>query len=200
MSADDTSPQPYEPSENLKTKLAEREAALKAEGTAHQAFRKGIANELDTDPTISHAELAEHLPWHVETVRLIAKEHGATKRQRRRAQDGPPRAYVPSDAYKALRAAWQRAVKAREEAVTATREAVAAELTANRHLSNDELAEHLPWSEEIVRQIAREYQVPRRYRRGDDHKVTKAAGEDRVVVPRSWYEKQKDIDTTILDR
>ena len=68
--------------------------------------------------------------------------------------------YEPSPQLVAALAKFTDAEGAVEAAREALREAVAAELTAYSDLTNDKLAEHLPWSGETVRGIAREYEIP----------------------------------------
>jgi hypothetical protein len=70
--------------------------------------------------------------------------------------------YTPSDDVKAA----LQAVKDAEDALKLRRKelraAVAADLKANPDVTNDVMAEHLPFTSETVRQIAREYDVPRK--------------------------------------
>ncbi|MYX36525.1 MULTISPECIES: hypothetical protein [unclassified Streptomyces] len=68
--------------------------------------------------------------------------------------------YRPSDELREDLRAWQDAVRAEERARHALRKRVADELKATG-VTNATIAQHLPWTEENVRLIAREYGVPR---------------------------------------
>lgn len=67
--------------------------------------------------------------------------------------------YAPSAALKAALAELEQAQQAVLDAREKVRAAVAGDLKAF-DITNDVIAEHLPWSEETVRGIAREYGVP----------------------------------------
>ncbi|MEC3995035.1 hypothetical protein VSR01_16440 [Actinacidiphila sp. DG2A-62] len=73
-----------------------------------------------------------------------------------------PAAYAPSeqlqDALKELGKAEEAVAAAR----TAVRAAIAADLRAFPSVTTDEMAAHVPYSNETVRGIAREYDVPRK--------------------------------------
>ena len=63
-------------------------------------------------------------------------------------------------------------------------------------MTNREVSEHLPWSEEQVRLIARKYDVPRRRKRDDDHKIIEKGGQPaQVVVPYDWYKEHSGDDS-----
>lgn len=72
--------------------------------------------------------------------------------------------YTPStaltDALRALEEAEELLKTRRAE----LRAAVAADLKAHPEVTARAMAEHLPWTEETVRQIAREHDVPRKRR------------------------------------
>jgi hypothetical protein len=68
--------------------------------------------------------------------------------------------YRPSPQLADALAAYTAAQEAAEDRRVALRAAVAAELIAYSDLTNELLAEHLPWSGETVRGIAREYEIP----------------------------------------
>jgi hypothetical protein len=70
-------------------------------------------------------------------------------------------AYRPSPELTKALDAFTKAQEAADQAREALRAAVAQELKAYE-VSNDAVAEHLPWSGETVRGIAREYDVPRK--------------------------------------
>ncbi|GAA2107914.1 hypothetical protein [Streptomyces synnematoformans] len=69
--------------------------------------------------------------------------------------------YSPSPQLAAALTAFEEALTEVEERRRALREAVAADLKAY-DVTNDVVADHLPWSAETVRGIAREYGVPPR--------------------------------------
>lgn len=71
-------------------------------------------------------------------------------------------AYTPSDDLTAALKAMEEAEELLRQRRQAVRAAVAADLKANPDATNDEVAEHLPYTAETVRQIAREYDVPRK--------------------------------------
>lgn len=71
--------------------------------------------------------------------------------------------YSPSPELAAALAAFAEAQEAAEKAREKLRAAVAADLKAFE-VTTDVVAEHLPWSAETVRGIAREYDVPRKRR------------------------------------
>lgn len=69
-------------------------------------------------------------------------------------------AYTPSPELKDALEALAQAERLVDERRTAARAAVAADLKANPDVTNPVIAEHLPWTPETVRGIAREYGVP----------------------------------------
>ncbi|WP_329368839.1 hypothetical protein OG896_24845 [Streptomyces sp. NBC_00669] len=73
-----------------------------------------------------------------------------------------PQVYVPSDQLREALADLTDAEEALVKARTGMRAAIAADLRAHPTLSTDEMAKHTPWSNETVRGIAREYDVPRK--------------------------------------
>lgn len=70
-------------------------------------------------------------------------------------------AYTPSEQLAAALDDFTKATEAAEQARLQLRVAVAQELKTYE-VSNDAVAEHLPWSGETVRGIAREFEVPRK--------------------------------------
>jgi len=70
--------------------------------------------------------------------------------------------YTPSEAVTAGLKAVEDAEEALRQRRQELRAAVAADLKANPDATNDDVAEHLPYTAETVRQIAREYDVPRK--------------------------------------
>ena len=69
--------------------------------------------------------------------------------------------YSPSPQLTAALVAFTKAQQAEEQARINLRAAVADDLKTY-DITNDVIAEHLPWSSETVRGIAREYEVPRK--------------------------------------
>jgi hypothetical protein len=69
--------------------------------------------------------------------------------------------YSPSPELAAALDAFDKAQEAAEQAREKLRAAVAADLKTY-DVTTDVIAEHLPWSAETVRGIAREYDVPRK--------------------------------------
>lgn len=69
--------------------------------------------------------------------------------------------YSPSQQLTAALADYEQATEAAEAARVRLRAAVADDLKTY-DVTTDGIAEHLPWSGETVRGIAREYEVPRR--------------------------------------
>ncbi|MCM1964872.1 hypothetical protein [Streptomyces sp. G1] len=70
--------------------------------------------------------------------------------------------YKPSDELKAALHALDLAEQELDNRRKAVRAAVANDLKANPRVTNPEMADHLPWTAETVRAIAREYDVPRK--------------------------------------
>ncbi|WP_433856702.1 hypothetical protein [Streptomyces kronopolitis] len=69
-----TSKPAYEPSQTLTDAQTEMDEAWKAYEEKRHAYRKAIADELRASG-LSHAKLAEHVPYTEETVRHIAREY-----------------------------------------------------------------------------------------------------------------------------
>lgn len=69
-------------------------------------------------------------------------------------------AYAPSDRLVSARQEYETAVQAAEEKRAALRAATADDIAADPSATNEEVAEHLPWSGEIVRQIRAEAGLP----------------------------------------
>ncbi|MFD3978304.1 hypothetical protein ACFWR6_06925 [Streptomyces griseus] len=87
----------YRPSPKLLAAIAEWEESVEQEERKRHAARKAIAVELSTATVmrdgvrhpVSHAALAEHLPWSEPTVLTIAREYGVPGvRQRKKAAKG----------------------------------------------------------------------------------------------------------------
>lgn len=108
------------------------------------------------------------------------------------ADNEPPYVYKPSERLLDLLAAWNARVAEANKAREELEQGIATELEEFDWVTNREVSEHLPWSEEQVRLIARKYDVPRRRKRGDDHKIIEKGGQPaQVVVPYDWYQKHK---------
>ncbi|MFJ3249123.1 hypothetical protein [Streptomyces sp. NPDC086782] len=190
----------YEPSDDLRSRLAGWEKSVQGEKDARADLEKGIAAELTTDLQLTNHVLAEHLPWTPETVRLIAVAHQVPRRERRRKTEGGPVVYRPSEQLLNLLGAWNSAVDLEKQDRDKLEQAIADDLIANPTLSNAEMAEHLPWGEEQVRIIARARNVPRRSKRGTDHKVVTTGSTVKVLVPIDWYKRQKGTDPDIVSK
>jgi hypothetical protein len=145
---------PYEPSQALLDALAEMKAADTEQEKKRQAARKAVAEELRASGQ-SHARVAEHTPWGEETVRGIANEYGVPPQQ----PGGTPAPYEPGQALIDAIAALSKAEEERGKKRTAARKAVAEELRTAR-VSQAKVAAHTPWTEPIVKAIAKEYGVP----------------------------------------
>ena len=103
-----------------------------------------------------------------------------------------PYVYKPSERLLDLLAAWNARVDEANKARAKLEEGIAAELTEDLELTNREVSEHLPWSEETDPPHRRKYNVPRRRKRGDDHKIIEKGGQPaQVVVPYDWYQQHK---------
>lgn len=74
--------------------------------------------------------------------------------------DGDMTDYRPSPELADALAAFTEAKTRMDEKREALRAAVANELKTNANVTNDQLAGHLPWTNETIRGIAREYGVP----------------------------------------
>ncbi|MFJ8852346.1 hypothetical protein [Streptomyces sp. NPDC102437] len=72
--------------------------------------------------------------------------------------------YTPSSALADALHALEDAEALVKKCRTELRAAVAADMKAHPELTAPAMAKHLPWTEETVRQIAREYDVPRKRR------------------------------------
>jgi hypothetical protein len=108
------------------------------------------------------------------------------------ADNTAPRIYKPSERLLNLLAAWNARVDEEKKARIELEKGIAAELTEDLELTNREISEHLPWSEENIRLLARKYNVPRRRKRGDDHRIIEKDGQPaQVVVPYDWYQQHK---------
>ncbi|MFD5570417.1 OTU domain-containing protein [Streptomyces cadmiisoli] len=70
--------------------------------------------------------------------------------------------YTPSDKVVAGVAAVEAAEEALKQRRQELREAVAADLLANPEVTNKVVADKLPFTEEYVRKIARDFDVPRK--------------------------------------
>lgn len=68
--------------------------------------------------------------------------------------------YTPSDELRAEIAAFKQADEAFNAARERFRKAIADELLAHEEATSKNLARHVPWSDETIRGIAREYEVP----------------------------------------
>ncbi|MFD0209153.1 hypothetical protein ACFVH9_08445 [Streptomyces hirsutus] len=192
----------YQPSENLLTRLAAwKKAVDETEPQAREALEAGMALELTENRQLSLPTLAEHVPWTAEMLRLLMAPRGVPPRERHRKSEGDPPVYTPSERLRDLLAAWHLAVEDEKKARMALEEAIAGELRANPNLTNPEIAEHLPWSQEQVRIIARAHDVPRRRKRGSDHRLIEDKGRPKsVVVPYDWYIQQPGADPSIVKR
>ncbi|MFC8463400.1 hypothetical protein [Streptomyces sp. NPDC057250] len=87
--------------------------------------------------------------------------------------------YTPSAELARALDALARAEQELEDRRKAVRKAVADDLKANPAVTNPQMAEHLPWTAETVRAIAREYDVPRKRQptvRSINPKSKRAAG------------------------
>lgn len=67
--------------------------------------------------------------------------------------------YAPTPSLEAALASFSEAERVKEEARLTLRDAIAQELKT-QDISSKTLAPHTPWSEETLRGIAREYEVP----------------------------------------
>jgi hypothetical protein len=145
---------PYEPSQALLDALAAMETEEGEYEKKRQAARKAVAAELRVSGQ-SHARVAEHTPWTEETVRGIATEYGVPHRP----PGGTPPPYEPSQDLVDAIAALGKAEEERTKKRTAARAAVAEELRTAR-VSQAKVAAHTPWTEPVVKAIAKEYGVP----------------------------------------
>lgn len=70
--------------------------------------------------------------------------------------------YAPSDDLKTALRGLEEAEELLQERRQAVRAAVAADLRTHPDVSNAEMSEHVPYTQETIRLIAREYDVPRK--------------------------------------
>lgn len=145
---------PYEPGQDMLDALAAMETEEGAYEEKRQAARKAVADELRASGQ-SHARVAEHTPWGEETVRGIASEYGIPHLP----PGGNPPPYEPSAALVDAITALDKAKQERDKKRTAARKAVADELRTAR-VSQAKVAAHTPWTEPVVKAIAKEYDVP----------------------------------------
>ncbi|MFI9806243.1 hypothetical protein ACIHEJ_18115 [Streptomyces sp. NPDC052301] len=161
----------------------------------------GIARELTENPRLNLPTLAEHLPWTAENIRLLMAGRGVPPRERHRKEEGDPPVCKPSEQLRDLLADWHQVLDDEKKARAAVDEAIADDLRANPALTNAEMATHVPWAEEQVRLIARAHNVPRRRKRGPEHKLIEDKGRPKsVVVPYDWYIQQPGADPSIVKR
>lgn len=72
----------YKPTPALLSALSAWRRAVKNEETLRQALRQAVAYDM-AQYDVSNSEMAEHLPWTSETVRVIGKENGVRPGRRR---------------------------------------------------------------------------------------------------------------------
>ncbi|MCX4458531.1 hypothetical protein OOK58_42215 [Streptomyces sp. NBC_01728] len=218
MATTDSPPESgYQPSDRLKERLAAWQASVEwhpkdgepepadripSVAEARDALEAGIGQELAEDLQLSLTTLAEHVPWTAENLRLLmAKRGGYPPRERHRKNEGDPRVYQPSERLRDLLAAYNLSLDTERKRLDELEECIADELRANSDLTNPELAKHLPWEQEQVRLIARARNVPRRRKRGSEHKLIEDKGKPKsVVVPYDWYVQQPGADPSIAKR
>ncbi|MFB8347962.1 hypothetical protein ACFTTN_14170 [Streptomyces niveus] len=192
----------YQPSDQLRDCLAAWKKALEeTEPKAREALEEGIAQELRDDRQLTLNVLAQHLPWTAEMLRLLMAGRDVPPRERHRQTEGEPVVYKLSERLRDLLADWNLAVSDEKKARASLEQCIADELKAHPALTNSEIAEHLPWSQEQVRVIARAHDVPRRRKRGSDHKLIEENGVPKAVtVPYDWYVQQPGADPGIARR
>ncbi|WP_030236899.1 hypothetical protein [Streptomyces sp. NRRL S-350] len=170
-----TTAPPYEPSAALTGALKAWHDSVEEEERLRHAARKAVADDL-REYRIPVAEIAEHVPWTTATIHGITNEYGVGDLIRSNAPGHADRPkYKPSPALAAALKAWAQSVTDEEIARKTAREAVADDLKASM-ISNSEMAEHVPWTEETVRVIAKEYGVPGGRRRKTRTLRSKLAG------------------------
>lgn len=76
-------PPVYKPSEQLREVLAGWHQVLDDEKKARAAVEEAVAEDLKANPTLTNPEMARHLPWAEEQVRLIARAHDVPRRRKR---------------------------------------------------------------------------------------------------------------------
>ncbi|MEU5498497.1 hypothetical protein [Streptomyces griseofuscus] len=199
---DSPPPSGYQPSDRLRERLAAwRTIVDETEPQAREALLAGIARELTENVRLNLPTLAEHLPWSDENIRLLMAGRGVPPRERHRKEEGDPPVYTPSEQLRDLLADWHQVLDGEKKARAAVDEAIADDLKANPTLTNAEMADHVPWAEEQVRLIARAHNVPRRRKRGSEHKLIEDKGRPKsVVVPYDWYVQQPGADPSIVKR
>lgn len=74
--------QSYEPTPALRSALKAWRDTVMAEETARKHLRAAVAYDM-AQYDVSNSEMAEHLPWTSETVRVIGKENGVRPGRRR---------------------------------------------------------------------------------------------------------------------
>ncbi|WP_381792908.1 hypothetical protein [Streptomyces niveus] len=192
----------YQPSDRLRDCLAAWKTALEeTEPRAREDLEDGIAQELREDRQLTLAVLAGHLPWTDEMLRLLMASRDVPPRERHRQTEGDSVVYKPSERLLNLLAAWNLTVSDEKKARAGLETCIADELKAHPTLTNAEIAKHLPWSQEQVRVIARAHDVPRRRKRGSDHKLIEENGVPKAVtVPYDWYVQQPGADPAIVCR
>lgn len=98
-------PPVYKPSDRLRDLLAAWHLAVDEEKKARAGAEEAVAGDLKANPDLTNAEMAVHLPWAQEQVRLIARAHGVPRRRKRgehvviREKGRPTRVVVPYDWY-----------------------------------------------------------------------------------------------------
>ncbi|WP_225846935.1 hypothetical protein [Streptomyces sp. HPF1205] len=105
--ADNNTPRVYKPSENLLSHRAAWRARLAEADKAREALERAVADELTGDLELTNREVAPHLGWSEEQIRLIARKYGVPRR-RKRPEDHkiiekngqPAQVVVPYDWYK----------------------------------------------------------------------------------------------------
>ncbi|MFI2434696.1 hypothetical protein [Streptomyces sp. NPDC018693] len=115
----DGEPRTYQPSEQLRAALAGWNLSLDTERKRLDALEKCIADELKANPDVTNPEMAKHLPWEQEQVRLIARKYEVPRRRKLPSEhklvednDGKPKSVVvPYDWYVQQPGADERIVK-----------------------------------------------------------------------------------------
>jgi hypothetical protein len=112
-------PRTYQPSERLRNLLAAYNLSLATERQRLDELERCIADELKANPDLTNPEMAEHLPWEQEQVRLIARKYDVPRRRKAASEhkliaatDGKPKSVVvPYDWYAQQPGADERIVK-----------------------------------------------------------------------------------------
>lgn len=100
-------PRVYQPSERLRDLLAAYNLSLDTERKRLDELERSIADELKANPDLTNPEMAKHLPWEQEQVRLIARKYDVPRRRKLPSEhkliessDGKPKSVVvPYDWY-----------------------------------------------------------------------------------------------------